>query len=125
MGEVVTGTAIEASALHVDTGSGGIRLSEIRARDVFLDTGSGSVEVELLSDISALEIDTGSGSVTVRMPSTVSADIEIETGSGRIDFDFPITVSRVERSHLIGRIGDGSGVIKIDTGSGSIRLIKT
>jgi hypothetical protein len=30
----------------------------------------------------------------------------------------------VERSHVRGRIGDGSGRIAIDTGSGDIRLLR-
>lgn len=120
----VDATDIQSTRLSVDTGSGDIELASIRAEEISLDTGSGSVEVDLLSAVSSLEIDTGSGDVVVRLPADLDAEIEVETGSGGIDVDFPLTVSEVERTHLVGRIGDGRGRIHIDTGSGSVRLLR-
>jgi len=120
----VRGSSIQVSELGVDTGSGGIRLEGVSASEILLDTGSGSVELDLLTDVIALAIDTGSGGVTLTVPANLGADIEVETGSGGIDFDFPISVSRVERQSLVGTIGDGDGRIVIDTGSGSVRLIR-
>jgi hypothetical protein len=61
----------------------------------------------------------------VRAPEGLDAEIEIETGSGGIDVDFPVQVRSVRRDHMVGRIGEGGGRIRIDTGSGSIRLIRT
>lgn len=120
----ITAIGVEADLLNVDTGSGSIRLEEIVARDVIVDTGSGSVEVELLTDVDRLEIDTGSGSVTVRAPEDLGAMVEIDTGSGGIDLDFPLEVRSVRRDHVEGRLGDGRGTIEIDTGSGSIRILR-
>lgn len=120
----VTGGAIRAGTLRVDTGSGSIELDEVTSSDVVLDTGSGSVDVTLTRDVERLDIDTGSGSVTVRAPADLGAEIEVETGSGGIDVDFAVQVRTVRRDHLIGRIGDGGGRIRIDTGSGSIRLVR-
>lgn len=120
----VTGAAIRAGALRVDTGSGSIELEEVTSADVVLDTGSGSVDVTLTRDVQRLDIDTGSGSVTVRAPADLGAQIEVETGSGGIDVDFAVQVRTVRRDHLIGTIGDGDGRIRIDTGSGSIRLVR-
>ena len=120
----VEATDIQATRLTVDTGSGDIELASIRAEEISLDTGSGSVEIELLSAMNSLEIDTGSGNVVVHVPGDVDAEIEVDTGSGGIDVDFPLTVSEVERTHLVGRIGDGRGQIHIDTGSGSVRLLR-
>lgn len=121
----ITGVGLEADVLRVDTGSGRIELEEISAREVLLDTGSGSVDIELLTDVDRLEIDTGSGSITVRAPANLGAMVEIDTGSGGIDLDFPLEVRSVRRHHVVGRIGDGRGEIEIDTGSGSVRLIRT
>jgi DUF4097 and DUF4098 domain-containing protein YvlB len=59
------------------------------------------------------------------MPSGLNAMIELETGSGSIETDFPITVQRHSRNHVQGQIGDGSGRVTIETGSGSIRLLNT
>jgi lia operon protein LiaG len=91
---------------------------------VVLDTGSGSVDLELLTDIDRLEVDTGSGSVTIRAPEDLGASVEIETGSGGIDLDFPLEVRSVRRDRVEGRIGDGRGRIEIDTGSGGVRLLR-
>ena len=120
----VVATDIEADIVNVDTGSGSIDLRGVYASDVVVDTGSGSVEVELLTDIDRLEIDTGSGSVTVRAPETLGARVEIDTGSGGIDLDFPLEVRSVRRDHVVGTLGDGRGEIVIDTGSGSVRLLR-
>jgi lia operon protein LiaG len=95
----------------------------VSAPDVTLDTGSGSVEVELLEDVDRLEIDTGSGSVTIRVPGSVGAEIEMETGSGGIELDVPLEVREVKRDYVLGILGDGAGTIRVDTGSGVIRLI--
>lgn len=120
----VNGRGIAADRIVIDTGSGGIELAEVSAPDVYLDTGSGSVRVELLRDVDRLEIDTGSGSVTVVLPADAGAEIDIETGNGGIDLDFPIMVRRASREHVVGRLGDGRGRIHIDTGSGSVRIVR-
>jgi hypothetical protein len=121
----VTATEIDAQDVNIDTGSGGVDLRATRARTVRIDTGSGSVDVQLLQATEEIDIDTGSGSVTVAVPEGLNAQVEIETGSGGIDLGFPVQVRRLESDHVVGQIGDGRGRIRIDTGSGSIRLIKS
>lgn len=122
-GEVV-GSGIQASEIGIDTGSGSIELTGVAAAELILDTGSGSVDVELLEDVETLDVDTGSGSVTIRAPSSLGGELELDTGSGGIDVDFAVEVQSVRRDHMTGRLGDGRGIIRIDTGSGSIRLIR-
>lgn len=121
----VRGHNLSADAVGVDTGSGGITLESVSSSEVSLDTGSGSIDVEMLTDIDRLEVDTGSGSITVRAPAGLGATVDIETGSGGIDVDFPLEVRSVRRDHVRGTIGDGRGEISIDTGSGSIKLLRT
>lgn len=121
----VRGYELSADDLVVDTGSGAITLESVSAENVSLDTGSGSIDVEMLTDIDRLEADTGSGSITVRAPAGLGAVVDIETGSGGIDVDFPLEVRSVRRDHVRGTIGDGRGEISIDTGSGSIKLLRT
>lgn len=121
----VEGAALEVERVSVDTGSGSIELQTVSAMDVMLDTGSGSIEIELLTDVDRLEVDTGSGSITVYAPADLGAEVEIETGSGGIDLDFPVEVRTVRRDHVVGTIGDGRGEINVDTGSGSVRLLRT
>ncbi len=86
---------------------------------------SGSIDIEILTDIERLDADTGSGSITVRAPAGLGATVDIETGSGGIDLDFPVEVRSVRRDQVRGTIGDGRGQINIDTGSGSIRILRT
>lgn len=118
----VRGSDVQAERLRVDTGSGGIRLSGVTAGDVELDTGSGSVTLDLRSAVERLVVDTGSGSVTVTLTEGVDADVELDTGSGSIQVDVPFEVRVMRRDHVEGRLGQGRGLIRIDTGSGSIRL---
>lgn len=120
----VRGYGLSADVVTVDTGSGSIELETVSAREVTLDTGSGSIDVGLTRDVDRLEADTGSGSVTIRAPESLGASVEFDTGSGGIDVDFPLEVRSVSRDHVEGRIGDGRGRITVDTGSGSVRLVR-
>ena len=120
----VTGTNLTAAMVRVDTGSGPVELERVSSENVYIDTGSGSVRVELMEDIENLVVDTGSGSVTVWIPEGAGAELEVETGSGGIDLDFPVQIRRASRDHVLGTIGDGRGRIRIDTGSGSVRLAR-
>jgi lia operon protein LiaG len=121
----ITGRNIEVQTLSADVGSGGIRLSGVKASRVSLDTGSGGTDLELLTDVEDVTVDAGSGPVSLRLPASAGAEVEIETGSGGIETDFPIQLSRWERNSLRGRLGDGRGRIRIDSGSGRVRLIRS
>jgi DUF4097 and DUF4098 domain-containing protein YvlB len=115
---------IDVKTLKGDVGSGGLRLSSIKANHVNLDTGSGGIDLDLVSVVQDLAVDAGSGPVTVRLPAAQGAEVDIETGSGGIETEFSVQTNRLERNHLRGRIGDGRGRIKIESGSGRVRLLK-
>jgi hypothetical protein len=112
----------KVDGMLVDTGSGSVTLRGITSPDVDVDTGSGSVVLELASSAEDVLVDTGSGSVTVSVPRGFGARYQIETGSGDIDVEVPHTSSQNSRGEARGRIGDGSGLVRIDTGSGSVRI---
>jgi lia operon protein LiaG len=115
---------VTAQDLIIDTGSGRIEVERSTITNASLDTGSGSVRLELLTDVNTVDIDTGSGSVTVFFPESLGAELDLESSSGGIDFDVPITVRSFNRSSLRGSIGDGRGLIRVDTGSGAIRFMQ-
>jgi len=121
----VEGSDITVNEFRVDIGSGGLRMSRVKAQNLDVDTGSGGASLELLSVFEKLVIDTGSGGVTVRAPAALSADVDVETGSGGFQSDFEITTRRVSRNHVEGRIGDGKASIRIEAGSGTVRLLKS
>ena len=106
----------------IDAGSGGVRLLDVRATKLRVDAGSGSVQLTMRDSPNDVQIESGSGGVTLGLPATLSARVEIDAGSGGVESDFPLRADRVERHHLRGTIGDGKGRIRIETGSGPVRL---
>jgi len=120
----VQGSDIEVKEFNADVGSGGLRMYRMKASDVNVETGSGGAQLELLSVFDKLIVETGSGGVTVRAPAALSAEVDVETGSGGFQTDFEIITRRVSRNHVQGRIGDGKGQVRIEAGSGSVRLLK-
>jgi DUF4097 and DUF4098 domain-containing protein YvlB len=89
-----------------------------------METGSGSSDIQLLSAPTDISVEAGSGGVTLRLPSILDATLDIETGSGGIESDFDVKVTRMERRALRGTVGDGKGRIHVESGSGSVRLVK-
>ena len=120
----VHGHDIDSRMLKVDVGSGGVVLDRLSSPRVAVDAGSGRTELSFTQVVQDLSVDAGSGGVTVRLPAAQGADVDIETGSGGIDSDFAVQTTRLSRDRLRGQIGDGKGRIKIESGSGGIRLIK-
>ena len=120
-GEVVISN-VNVSELAADTGSGAVRVRGADAPDIRLDSGSGPVEIDLADDVRSLVIDTGSGRVTLRVPRDLGATFEIETSSGGIDIDVPYEATSIGRREVRGRFGDGDGRIRIDSGSGGVRV---
>lgn len=118
------GRAIDVTELVADVGSGGIRLSDVKTPRLHLETGSGGSDVELLGPVQDVQIEAGSGGVTLRLPANLGATVDIETGSGGIDTDFEVKVQRMERHALRGTVGDGRGRVRIEAGSGTVRLLK-
>ena len=119
----VTCERVAVDDLKVDTGSGDVELTGVRAKSVGLDTGSGDVTLEMLTDLDVLDVDTGSGGVTITVPADFGAQLDIETGSGGIDFTgLTIQARKIEEDHIVGQVGDGRGRVKIETGSGGVRL---
>ncbi len=120
----VTGSGVTSDDLQIGSGSGAIRVDDARSPRARLSSGSGGIRVGFASPVKSLDASTGSGGVTVTLPGAVNAELDIQTGSGGIDSDFPVQVNRMERNRLRGQIGDGSGNIRIRSGSGSVHLRK-
>ena len=134
---------IHATGLHggfsVGTGSGNIYAEQIGEGDVKAETGSGSIELRNLHG--GLRAGTGSGNIKVGgMPAspwhleTGSGNVEFwagnaaltldaETGSGSIHTDKEmLTQGASGRHHITGKINGGGPTVRIETGSGDIRV---
>lgn len=120
----VRGSDITADVVSLDLGSGGATLANVHSSDITLDTGSGDVDLGLAGNVRSLVVDSGSGDVTIRVPASLGATLDVDAGSGGVSSEIPLTITHKDGSELSGTIGDGNGRIKIDSGSGRVRLRK-
>lgn len=120
----VEATRVRSRRVVIDTGSGGVEARQVRCEDALIDTGSGSV-VLALDEMGPgdFDIDTGSGSITLLVPGRASAEVLADTGSGGIDVELPeISTFTRGRNEVRFRVGDGRSRVRLDTGSGAIRI---
>ena len=131
-------TAIKSS-FSVETGSGSIFADQNGAGDVKAETGSGSIELHHIkgalkaetgsgsiktdgTPIAAWKLQTGSGSVEIWTNNT-SFTLDAETGSGNVHSDREMMTQGADgHHHLSGKVGGGGPMVRIETGSGSIRI---
>lgn len=121
------------------TGSGNVFAEQTAEGDVKAETGSGDIELRGLRG--GLRANTGSGSI--RVSGTPTSIWRIETGSGNIDFTpgaggFSLDASSgsgtihterqmtlqgsMNRHHVVAQIQGGGPLVRIETGSGDIRI---
>jgi DUF4097 and DUF4098 domain-containing protein YvlB len=56
---------------------------------------------------------------------TAGFKIETDTSSGDFEIDFPLTLQEnYNEDHMNGIVGDGIGLVKINTSSGDIKIIQ-
>lgn len=114
--------------LRADTGDGPVRVSG-RFDLLDLKTGDGRIEAEALAGsnmTSAWTLRTGDGNLSLRVPEDFSAEVDIHTSDGHIDLDMPVTVSgRTDKKTIRGRLNSGGQLLTLNTGDGSISLLKT
>jgi hypothetical protein len=134
---------IRATGLHggfsVNTGSGDIYAEQTGQGDVKAQTGSGNVELKNLrgglragtgsGDIKAggtptapWHLGTGSGSVEF-WAGNAGLTLDASTGSGSVHTDREMmTQGSSDRHHVVGKLNGGGPTVRIETGSGSIRV---
>lgn len=134
---------IHATGLHgsftVNTGSGDIYAEQSGQGDVKAETGSGTIELHNLHG--GLRAQTGSGDIKIYgIPDapwrlgTGSGSVELwagdapltldaETGSGSVHTDREmLTQGTSDRHHVTGKLNGGGPTVRIETGSGDIRI---
>jgi DUF4097 and DUF4098 domain-containing protein YvlB len=130
-----------AGAFEGRTGSGSIRFSQVAPGDVVVSSGSGSIKLKGVvgalragTGSGSIEVDgqqagdwklnSGSGSITVRLPDDASFDLNAESNSGGVRVAEHFSVEgKVSRKHVKGAVNGGGPELRIDTGSGSIRVL--
>ena len=135
--------SIHASGLHggfrVETGSGNIYAEQTGEGDVRAQTGSGNIELKEIHG--ALHAGTGSGDIKISgspagdwklgtgsgsiefWPGNAGFILDASTGSGSVHSDHEMTVQgSFDRHHVTGKIGGGGPTVRIETGSGDVRI---
>lgn len=114
---VEDGTVTE---LIADTGSGGITVRGVEIERFVGDTGSGGVTLESsLAGAREVIIDTGSGSVRILAGPDASFDLEARQGSGDLICRYDDATLRKRGHKVVGaERGDRQTRIRVDTGSG-------
>jgi DUF4097 and DUF4098 domain-containing protein YvlB len=88
--------------LHAHTGSGNITVAGTPTNSWHLETGSGNVEFSAGDAPLTLDASTGSG--------TVHTDREM------------LTQGSIDKHHVTGKLNGGGPTVRIETGSGNIRV---
>ena len=105
---------------QAETGSGSIRLNGIQG-PLKAETGSGDIEIQG-QPTAGWKIVTGSGSVTLTTGNS-HFSLDASTGSGSVHSDPPIsTHGSLERHHITGDINGGGATVRVETGSGDVRI---
>ncbi len=111
--------------LNATTGDGHIQANG-RFDELELKTGDGHVDVSARhgSTLAApWRLETGDGSVSLELPPDLSADVDLHTSDGHIDLDMPITTEgKIRQNEIHGKLNGGGSLLTIRTGDGSIRL---
>jgi hypothetical protein len=109
-----------ANDVKATTGSGSIHLQGAEGA-LFAETGSGDMEIGGHPN-SDWKIETGSGSVTLNVGGA-HFTLDASTGSGSVHSDPPITMhGSIERHHVQGDINGGGPTVRVETGSGDVRI---
>ena len=122
-----------------NTGSGNIYAEQIGQGDVKAQTGSGNVELKNLKG----SLHAGTGSGNIKVTGTPTSDWKLETGSGSVEFwagsaGFTLDASTgsgsvhtdqemavqgsFDKHHIVGKVHGGGPAVRIETGSGDIRV---
>lgn len=109
-----------ANDVKATTGSGSIHLQGV-AGALYAQTGSGDVEIGG-NPSSDWKVETGSGSVTLNVGGA-HFSLDASTGSGSVHSDPPISMhGSIERHHIQGDINGGGPTVRVETGSGDVRI---
>ena len=126
-------------AFTVNTGSGDIVAEQSGEGDVKAQTGSGNIELKDLHG--ALRAGTGSGDIKISgapagewkletgsgniefWPGNTGLTLDASTGSGSVHSDHEMTVQgSFDHHHITGKINGGGPTVRIQTGSGDVRI---
>lgn len=119
-GDIHTEQAGGRGDVKVQTGSGSVELKNVNG-GLRAGTGSGDIKV-WGSPTSDWKLETGSGSIEF-WAGSASFNLDASTGSGSVHTDQEMAVQgSFDRHHTVGKIHGGGPTVRMQTGSGDIRV---
>ncbi len=122
----VEATDVQTQKLDASSSYGRITMTEIAAANITAVSGNGSIRVLCADDAPAdpnAQAKSSYGSVEFTAPPQFSGEVYLSTNYGSIHTARSVTTSgEITQKKVAGRIGDGTGVIRLESGNGSIEL---
>jgi DUF4097 and DUF4098 domain-containing protein YvlB len=141
----IISTGLKAEALKLKSGSGSIKVEEASANTTNIHTSFGRItcrqitsadltaksnsgNIDIVCSVSTpVEINatvvTSFGSIDFTAPPGFSGQVELATNFGSINTNLPITITgEASKKKLTGKIGEGKGMLHLQTKSGSIKI---
>jgi len=116
----------QADSIDLHTSYGRVEAREITTDNLLAGSGSGSIDIVCTESCPAnlkAKAKTTYGSVDFKAPSRFSGEVRLITGYGSVQTALPLTVTgRIDKKDVAGRIGEGTGEIHLEAGSGSVDL---
>lgn len=116
--------------IHITNGSGAVEVAGLAGNaEIRVNNGGILAGVERLPDDAEIILETSNGDVTVSLPVETSAQVAAETNAGAIrttglQFEDRQLEPRGAGSAFQGRLGRGSGSIRVRTENGTIHLVQ-
>ncbi len=117
---------VQAGSINASTTSGSVTAEEINCTQFKAGSSSGSVNVAFSPsappDIAAT-LSASSGSVNVTLPPEFAGRVDLSASSGGVHIDRPVTIQGdINRRHIVGIVGQGTGSLSAHTSSGSVTV---
>lgn len=116
----------QAKTLNASSSYGRIAATGIAAENLTARSGNGSVNMQCTAAAPAnlnAQVRSSYGSVEFVAPPEFSGEVYLSTSYGSIHTARPVTTSgEITKKKITGRIGDGTGRIHLESGSGSVEL---
>lgn len=116
----------EAKTLNASSSYGRIAATGIATATLKAESGNGSVNVSCApaapADLNA-QLKSSYGSIEFTAPQQFAGEVYLHASYGAIHTALPITTSgELTKKEIVGRIGEGTGKIHLESGSGSVEL---
>jgi DUF4097 and DUF4098 domain-containing protein YvlB len=117
---------VQTGSLRMDATSGSATGDDINCTQLKAGSSSGHVSVTFSPSAPGnvtVDLGASSGSINVTLPPTFAGRVDLSANSGSVHIDQPVTIQGdINKRHIIGALGQGTGTLSAHTSSGSINV---